>query len=260
MKKISTLDIFWSGFKIKFINTSWNFERLQNIGFIFSIYNLLKKIYANNAAGLKYAVKRHLSFFNTHVFFASAVLGVMIKMEENLDDSNPDKKNEEIETMKLGIMGPLAAIGDNLFWSGIRPFALMIGAGSIYLGGTGPKAFLWAVFMSLMLYNVPRVSIKYYLLFKAYYDHERLLGFVQKIKFQEIMKSIKLMGTIFVAGIMAGYLEKKNIDFFKPDWLEDLVFLGVFVLSRMFLKRKTSITHIFIALIVFSIIISYMIN
>ncbi|HDQ25652.1 MAG TPA: hypothetical protein ENN43_02770, partial [bacterium] len=167
-KRMGLLSVLWSGIKLSFLQAAWNFERLQNIGFLFSVMNVLKSVYKDDREALLRAINRHLSFFNTNIFFASAVLGVIARLEEEVDDKNPEQKNREIENTKIGIMGPLAAIGDSLFYFGIKPLAMLAGGGIVILAGYTVEGLIWAAAVSIALFNLPKIFIKYYLLIKAY--------------------------------------------------------------------------------------------
>ena len=63
MNKLKARNLIAAGLKLNFLQSSWNFERLQNAGFLFAIYPLLKIIYKDNPEALKNAVKRHFNFF-----------------------------------------------------------------------------------------------------------------------------------------------------------------------------------------------------
>jgi len=256
MKKIGIFSLLWSGIKLNFLHAAWNFERLQNVGFLYAIYNLLRRIYDKNKYGLIGAINRHISFFNTHIFFASAAVGVIAKLESDIKEDD-EKKNAEIESTKMGIMGPLAAIGDSLFWSGLKPLALLLGAGIIFLTGFSMKSLTGGVIVSLAVYNIPRLIIKYYLLFKAYYNHGDLFTQIQKIKFQEIMKSVKLIGMCMLGGIMGGFFNVKQDFILQNKFIDTVLLVVIFLLITEALRRKTVINHVFFAVIAFSIILAY---
>ena len=260
MKKINWLDIFMGGFKLNFLQSSWNFERLQNTGFLFSIYLILKKIYKNNIELLKKAIERHIDFFNTNIFFASAVFGMIVRLEEELDNSDAHKKHTEIESAKIGVMGPLAAIGDSIFWSTIKPFALLIGCGFTYLMGFTPESFFYGFGLSVIIFNLPRIIIKYYLLIKSYYDYNNLFLLLQKIKFQYIVKVIKIAALFLLGAIMAGFFYQKNLNLIPVRLFDNVLLIVIFIFITIALKKKTVISHIIIAIVIFSILLSYLIT
>ena len=72
----------------QFLQGSWNYERMQNGGWAFSLIPALKKLYPNPEDS-KAALKRHLEFFNTHPYIASPILGVTLALEEDRANGAP---------------------------------------------------------------------------------------------------------------------------------------------------------------------------
>ena len=67
---------FWS-FQI-----SWNYERMQALGFAYAMEPVLRKLFPNDA-DYEAALERHLVFFNTNpVVGAPLIIGSAIAMEE----------------------------------------------------------------------------------------------------------------------------------------------------------------------------------
>jgi mannose/fructose/N-acetylgalactosamine-specific phosphotransferase system component IID len=256
-KMISPLNLLWSGFKLNLLHLAWNFERLQNLGFYFSLHNMLRKIYAGRTEQRLAATRRHIGFFNTHIFFSTALLGVMVRLEEDLSDETPKAKEMEIESTKMGLMGPLAAIGDSLFWSGLKPFSLLLGVGIIWLTKFTFTGWLAGVVISLAFYNMLRIVIKYYLLFKSYYRYRELFSFIQKVKFQDIMKSLKVAGMGFLGAFTAVYLREKQLTIVGLRWLDSLVLCGAFILVIWALRSKKSVSFIFGASVAACIVLAY---
>ena len=65
----------------QFLQGSWNYERMQNGGWAYSLIPALKKLYPNKDDASA-ALKRHLEFFNTHPYIAAPILGVTLALEE----------------------------------------------------------------------------------------------------------------------------------------------------------------------------------
>lgn len=79
------------------------------------------------------ALKRHLEFFNTHPYIASPILGVTLALEEERANGAP-VDDVAIQGVKVGMMGPLAGVGDPVFWFTVRPMLGALGA-SLAMGG-----------------------------------------------------------------------------------------------------------------------------
>lgn len=150
MKTLTLIKVFWRSFLIQSV---WNFERMQNVGFAFAILPALKE---SHPKGYMEKIGHHLGFFNTHPYMASHIIGAVINMEENDEDKG------EIESFKRGFMGPYAAIGDSFFWGALKPFASTIGLLFAIKG-----SFL-APFIFLLIYNIPHIWIRFNGLLKGY--------------------------------------------------------------------------------------------
>ncbi|AUN12714.1 hypothetical protein RSJ21_14965 [Clostridium botulinum] len=101
-----------------FLQGSWNYERMQNGGWAFAMIPAIKKLYKTKEDRAD-ALKRHLEFFNTHPYVASPVLGVTLALEEQRANG-AEIDDITIQGVKVGMMGPLAGIGDPVFWFTVR--------------------------------------------------------------------------------------------------------------------------------------------
>lgn len=81
-KKLTQSDIRGVFIRSNLFQGSWNFERMQALGFCFSMVPAIRRLYPENNDARKQAIKRHLEFFNTHPYVAAPVLGVTLAMEE----------------------------------------------------------------------------------------------------------------------------------------------------------------------------------
>ena len=102
------------------------------------------------------ALERHMEFFNTHPYVAAPIIGVTLALEEErangaaIDDA-------AIQGVKIGMMGPLAGIGDPVFWFTVRPILGALGASLAASGNIlGPLIFFiaWnAIRMAFLWYT-----------------------------------------------------------------------------------------------------------
>ena len=105
-KQINRRSLF--GFQL-----GWNYERMQNSGYLYTILPQLRKIYGDDTPELKEMMKTHMQFFNTSNFFNTIITGIDLAVEENEGIAGKDT----VESMKVGLMGSFAAIGDSIFAS-----------------------------------------------------------------------------------------------------------------------------------------------
>ncbi|MBR2542336.1 MAG: PTS mannose/fructose/sorbose transporter family subunit IID, partial [Lactococcus sp.] len=144
--KLSKNDRLAVAWRSTFLQGSWNYERMQNLGWAFSLIPAIKKLYTTKEDRAA-ALTRHMEFFNTHPYVASPIIGVTLALEEERANGAPID-DVAIQGVKVGMMGPLAGIGDPVFWFTVRPILGAIGA-SLALSGNilGPILFfvLWNV-------------------------------------------------------------------------------------------------------------------
>lgn len=151
LTKKDRLHVFW---RSQFLQASWNFERMQNVGWAYSMIPALKKLYTSKEDRAE-ALKRHLEFFNTHPYLAAPVLGVTLTLEEE-KAAGEEIDNAAIQGVKIGMMGPLAGVGDPIFWGTLRP-VLGAFAASLALSESwmGPIIFFLA-------WNIIRMAFLWY--------------------------------------------------------------------------------------------------
>ena len=138
----------------QFLQGSWNYERMQNGGWCYSMIPAIKKLYTNKDDQIA-ALKRHLEFYNTHPYVSSPVIGVTLALEEERANGAP-VDDVAIQGVKVGMMGPLAGVGDPVFWFTVRPILGALGA-SIAMGGSVLGPILFFVF-----WNVIRMAFEWY--------------------------------------------------------------------------------------------------
>lgn len=190
-KNLSEADRFNVMWHSQFLQGSWNYERMQNGGYAYSLIPALKKLYPDKK-DLSKALQRHLVFFNTHPYLASPVLGVTLALEE--DKANGAAVDDEaIQGVKVGMMGPLAGVGDPVFWYTIRPIIGALGAGMALQGNIlGPILFF-------VLWNLIRLVFMWYTQEFGYQVGSAITKDVSGGLLQKVTRGASMMG-MFVLG------------------------------------------------------------
>jgi len=111
-------------------------------------------------------------------------------MEEQ-NSRSKDFDAESINTVKLGLMGPLAGVFDSLFWGTLKVIAAGVGT-SLALKGNlaGPLLFI-------IIFNGPHLLLRYHLTFIGYTQGNK---FLQKIASSNVMD--KLTSGAAIVGLM----------------------------------------------------------
>ena len=154
-KKLNKKDLINIFIRSNFLLGSFNFERMQAIGFCVSLLPALRKVYKDDKPAMAAAMKRHLEFFNTQPFLATPIMGITAAMEEK-KANGADISDQTISGVKVGLMGPLAGVGDPIFWGTLRPVLAALGAGIALTGSImGPLIFF-------LVFNAIRLATNWY--------------------------------------------------------------------------------------------------
>ncbi|HAA3626203.1 TPA_asm: PTS mannose family transporter subunit IID [Listeria monocytogenes] len=199
LSKRDRLRVAW---RSTFIQGSWNYERMQNGGWAFSMIPAIKKLYKTKEDRSQ-ALKRHLEFFNTHPYIASPILGVTLALEEERANG-AEVDDVAIQGVKVGMMGPLSGVGDPVFWFTIRPMLGALGA-SLALSGNilGPILFFVA-------WNVIRWGFMWYTQEFGYKAGSKITDDLSGGLLQDITKGASILGMFVLAALVQRWV---NIQF-----------------------------------------------
>lgn len=200
-KKLTKSDITSMFIRSNFLLGSYNFERMQSIGFCVTMIPAIKKLYQGEER--KAALKRHLEFFNTQPFVAAPIMGITAAMEEKRANGAPID-DASISGVKIGLMGPLAGVGDPIFWGTVRPVLAALGA-SIAIGGSilGPILFFVA-------FNAIRLGTIWYGLQYGYEKGTEIISDIAGNKLQKLTEGASILG-LFVMGALVSKWTSMNV-------------------------------------------------
>ena len=159
--KLTKADRFKAFLRSYFLLASFNYERMQNGGVAYTLIPAIKKLYQTKEERAA-ALKRHLEFFNTQPFMANPIFGVTLALEEERANG-ADIDDAAISGVKVGMMGPLAGIGDPVFWFTVRPILGALGASLAQAGNiAGPLIFFigWNLIRMAFLWYTQELGYK----------------------------------------------------------------------------------------------------
>ena len=209
LSKADRQKVWW---RSTFLQGSWNYERMQNLGWAYSLIPAIKKLYTKKEDQAA-ALERHLEFFNTHPYVAAPIIGVTLALEE--EKANGAAIDEAaIQGVKIGMMGPLAGIGDPVFWFTVRPILGALGASLALTGNIiGPLIFFVA-------WNAIRMAFLWYTQELGYKAGSEITKDMSGGILQDITKGASILGMFILAVLVERWVSIKfvfNVSSVKLD-------------------------------------------
>jgi PTS system mannose-specific IID component len=236
------------------LEANFNFETWQNSGFAFAIIPVLKKLYTTKQS-MAAALKRHLQFFNTSPYGSTLIIGIVAAMEEQ-NKRSADFDAESINSVKLGLMGPLAGVFDSLFWGTLKVIAAGVGVSLAIKGNIlGPILFL-------LIFNVPHLILRYNLTFIGYRTGTRFLQNLAKTNVMDKLTAGSSILGLMVVGAMTATLMRVttpltigggdsavHVQGILDQIVPDIIPLGLTFLTYYFVKKNIKTTWLLLGLL-----------
>ena len=143
-----------------------------------------------------------MEFFNTHPYVASPIIGVTLALEEERANGTPID-DITIQGVKVGMMGPLAGIGDPVFWFTVRPILGALAA-SLAMSGNilGPIIFFFA-------WNIIRMAFMWYTQEFGYKAGSRISDDLSGGLLQDITKGASILGMFILGSLVNRWVSVK---------------------------------------------------
>jgi mannose/fructose/N-acetylgalactosamine-specific phosphotransferase system component IID len=171
------------------LQISWNYERMQALGFAWAMEPVLRKVYPDKS---EYAegLQRHLSFFNTSpIIGAPLIVGSAVAMEEA-------KAKSSAEGVKVGLMGPMAGVGDSLTFALYNSIIFTIAANWAIQGKM--LGFWFACVMVL----IPYFLVRRWQFFFAYQQGKNLASQMASGALERLSEAATILGLVVLGGFI----------------------------------------------------------
>jgi mannose/fructose/N-acetylgalactosamine-specific phosphotransferase system component IID len=213
------------------MQSGWSYERMQGVGFGWASEPALRRLLGHDSERYRLALARATGFFNANPYLAAAALGAELRAEQEGLPAG------QIERLRSALCGPLGALGDRLFWTGIVPGLTAFGVVLVTFG-----AGLWGVLVVVVAHNAFRVYLASWLLQLGWESGMAVGQAIQSSALPRIGSVAVRAATVLTAGaipIVGAWL-------LRDAGNQDLVtVLGLFtgaVLLRWFFGRRMTAT------------------
>ncbi len=262
-KDIDTVFIRW----FTFAEVGLNFERMQALAFCNSMLPLLQKLYPD-IEDLSAAMQRHLTMFNSSVAWGGLINGITIALEEEISKGNEDAEQTKtlVQSLKTGLMGPLAGIGDTIDMATVR---------TIIVGLCVPFAIEGSVIAALM----PLLVFGAYLFINTrnfiHLGYKRgrdsIVAVLKSGTIHKLINSASMFGLMMMGALSASYVKvstplvitseagtkivvQEMINKLAPSLLSFAVVIAIYFYIA---KKGPKFIRILVVIIILSMIFSY---
>lgn len=167
---------------------------MQSGGVVLALGPVLRKIYRDDDA-FRQAIDSHFAFFNTNPWIGNIIMGATIAVEETHDTSHMQETRAAVSSIKTGLMGPLAGIGDAVLF--IIPMTIF-GALAGYMAQEGSAlGILFGV-----VYCGVSLCIRRWMLFMGYQQGNKFVSSLSG-QLKNLTHSASILGLMVVGALIS---------------------------------------------------------
>jgi len=231
-----------------FIQASFNYRGMQNLGFAFSVLPLARALKGNKER-VAALLARHLQLFNTHPYLAAPIIGSVVYVEKN----TADKAGPLAVNLKSALTCPYAALGDSFFWGSLKPMAAVF---SVLLA---LHDSLLAPLALLLTFNPAHLWIRVMGFVEGYRSGKEGVEFIRRLDLPKLTGQIKWLSLLGLATM--GAMVSRSIHIPFPDRPIEFFFMGVYlsliILCYLGIKRGISQTKMLYLMFIISCGLSF---
>ncbi len=243
---------------------AYNYERLQATGTCAAMIPIIKRLY-DTKEEISAALKRYLVFFNTEPGFIGPLIpGICASMEEQRANG-AEITDETINSLRTGLMGPLAGIGDTISQGILYPTAAALACSMAIEGNVmGPILFfiIYSGIMVLLGYNMYMLGYNK--------GKSAVIKLLQGNMISQITDAFSILG-LMVVGAMGAERVLVSIPLsfsigqttiviqeILDSLIPNIVPLGIILLAWNLISKKKSVIYIMLGIMAIGIIGTYL--
>jgi PTS system mannose-specific IID component len=175
---------------------------MQGPGFVLAMTSIINELYdKDDIENRRAAMLRHTPFFNTEPRTGSSIVGLCAAMEERIASGEKELGGDAMGSIKYGLMGPLAGIGDTLFQGIIIPLLLSMG---VSMGTAGNVA---GPVLYIILFCAISTIYGYYSFMLGYKKgDEAIVSFIESGVINKVIKGAGVMGCMVMGALVANFV------------------------------------------------------
>ena len=197
--------------------------RMQTLGLVYAMEPIIRDLYEGEEEIME-RLSSYRTFFNTEPQIGAAVIGMAAALEE--DRANGSGMSDEMmRTVRNGLMGSLAGLGDTMLVGAVIPVLLCTALG---MGTAGVIGYM-------LVYGVFGAWLQYRLFLRVYRKREEGLTFLYGRKTEAAVRACRHGALFCIAAAFGRYG-------ILPTDLRGLVTACLLVLAGAYLLKKQKLT------------------
>lgn len=242
---------------------AYNYERLQALGLTNMMIHPIRKLYPKSRQANE--LKKYMVFFNTEPHMVGPIIhGVALSMEEARANGQ-DVSADDINSVRTGLMGPAAGIGDTVQQGIFFPILASVGA-SLALQGNYLGPVMFTLIFELVIYTIG------YIMFMFGYrkGKQSVISILKNGLISKVTNAFSIVGLMVVGAMAASRVSVRTplvwtvgkstmkLQNILNQLAPGLIPLGITVLVWYLVRKKVNPTWIILGIFVVGILLSYL--
>jgi len=196
-----------------------------------------------NDAGYRENMVRHFDLYNTEPMTGAAIFGIVLGLEERRA-LKEDVDDEMIRSLKVGLQGPIAGIGDSLVQATLIPILI-----TLTLSISSTTGSIWGPILYIILLCGILFPYSYFLYKRGYLMGSKALDLLADSGISKVTKAISIFGLTLIGAMAAQRVVPKIAVSFmsdgQPVMLQDILnnlfpnILGLALIIGLYFLMKT---------------------
>lgn len=203
---------------------------MQNLGFAFSLTPLIR-LGLEDKGDVKGNLLKHLHLYNSHPYMSGPILGSVAFMEM----ATRGVDSTDIRAFIHNTMGPLAALGDSVFWGSLRPCVSFLGVAVALSGNWLAPLFVICLYNPLHFWFRTQGFIKGFQLGKG------IIDYLASLNLQRLARILRWLSVVLIAYLAFRVSLSILIHSFSMEAPAGFIFfLPLFLIGWVTLRRQFS--------------------
>lgn len=224
-------------FRSLMIHSCWNMNRMQNVGFAFSLLPLLGRGEGDETSRRAFLV-RHLERFQCNPYLSAPILGSVASLEEEGASRAEEGKHRAVR-LKEVLAGPYAALGDPFFWGALKPFSMVL---AVIPAANGHPLGILA---GLLVYNALHGYIRVGGFFEGFRDGRGAASFLRRLELPRWTTRIR-WAVLVLAALYGGFSQGAfgSGGGFHHYWRESLAAFGFLLVVHYVVRERVPVLYV----------------